>query len=60
MIQDRIEVSPLVEVSRYDPTPTPTPYTDIVREEDGKEIKRVRFYGNSEEGVVIKQEKNGL
>ena len=56
MIQDRIESSPLAAgVSRSDSIPNP--YTDIVREDDGKEIKRVRFYGNSEQGVVIEPEK---
>ncbi len=55
MIQDRIEVSPLMVLSRHDPLPVP--YTDIVREEDGKEIKRVRFYANSEKGIVIGKKK---
>ena len=55
MIQDRIESSPLIAVNRH--SPTPQPFTDIVREEDGKEIKRVRFYGNSEVGVLIEKKK---
>ena len=51
MIQDKIEVSPLVPIPRYDSIPLP--YTDIVRESGGKEVKRVRFYLGSEEGIVI-------
>ena len=51
--QDRIETSPLIQIeSRFDPTPTP--YTDIVREADGKEIRRVRFYDDSDIGIDIK------
>ncbi len=52
MIKDRIEESPLFEVkSRYESTPLP--YTDIVREGSGKEIKRTRFYLGSEKGIEV-------
>ena len=53
MISDRVEQSPLVAVSRFDSTPLP--YTDIVREDDGREIKRTRFYMGCDEGVVVRE-----
>ena len=53
MTSDRIEESPLFEIkSRY--KPTPLPYTDLVREKGGKDIKRTRFYLGSDKGVAVK------